>query len=149
MKLLLDTTALIDFLAGRRPYADAVCKLCIGSVFGDLQLWVSTQSFVDAYYVLRKSNDEAAVKQAMLASLEFFLPCGTYAADLKPALESDWPDVEDYLVAYSTKHIQADYLITRDTELIDRSPVPALSAAEFLVYWEETQRLVYDEVELL
>ena len=84
----------------------------------------------------------------MLASLEFFLPCGTYAADLKPALESDWPDLEDYLVAYSSRHIQADYLITRDTELIDRSPVPALYASEFLAYWEETQRLVYDEVDL-
>lgn len=149
MKLLLDTNALIDFLACRKPYVDAIRKLCIGSVFGDLQLWVSTQSFADAFYVLRKSKDEAAVKQAMLASLEFFLPCGTYAADLKPALESDWPDLEDYLVAHSTKHIQAEYLITRDTELIDRSPAPALDAAAFLAYWEETQRLVYDEIDLL
>ena len=148
MKLLLDTNALIDFLAGRKPYVDAVRKLCVGSVFEDLQLWVSTQSFADAFYVLRKSIDETVVRQAMLASLEFFLPCGTYAADLKQALESDWSDLEEYLVAYSTKHIQADYLITRDIELADRSPIPAFDAAAFLAYWEETQRLVYDEIEL-
>ena len=58
--------------------------------------------------------------------------CGTYAEDLRRALESDWSDIEDYLIAHASKHIPAKYLITRDKELIERSPVKAMPAQKFL-----------------
>ena len=44
MKILLDTNALIDLVAVRRPYVNDIKKLCIAAVFGDLQIWASTQS---------------------------------------------------------------------------------------------------------
>ena len=63
--------------------------------FGDLQIWASTQSYADAYYVLRKHAPAEEVKHALLATLDIFMVCGTYAADLRGALESDWSDIED------------------------------------------------------
>lgn len=145
MKLLLDTNVLIDFIADREPYAADVRTLCIASTFGDVQLWVSTQSYADAYYSLRKFAPEEEVKSALLASLEFFVPCGTHAADLRPALESEWHDIEDYLIAYSTKRMGAVSLITRDKEMARKSPVPAYTAAEFLKYLETEHGLVYGD----
>lgn len=146
MKLLLDTNILVDLVACREPYAQAARKLCIASAFGDVQLWASTQSFADAFYILRRNAPDTDVKRALLATLEFLVPCGTYAADLEPALKSDWPDVEDYLIAASSKHIKADCFITRDTELVRRSPIEALDAEAFLRRLEEEQGFSYDDI---
>lgn len=145
MKILLDTNALIDLVAARKPYVNDVKRLCIAAVFGDLQIWVSTQSYADAYYVLRKHASAKEVKRALLATLDIFMACGTYAADLRGALESDWNDIEDYLIAYSSKHIPAEYLITRDEELVEKSPISAMSAQEFLAMLEHDHGLTYDE----
>ena len=148
MKLLLDTNVLIDLLSPRSPYDSDIRKLCIASSFGDVQLWVSVQSFADAYYVLCRRASREAVKKALLSSLEFFIPCGTYASDLKPALASDWNDIEDYLIAYSSRHIEASYLITRDIELIQKSPIPAMPASEFLGLLERKFGLTYEDIGL-
>lgn len=146
MKLFLDTNALIDLAARREPFASDVKKLCIASYFGDVQLWISTQSYADAYYVLGRSAPKSEVKGALAATLEFFLVVGTFAADLKPALESDWDDVEDYLIAHSARRADAQFFITRDKALAEKCPVPAMTAAEFLHYLEHEKGLVYDEV---
>lgn len=149
MKLLLDTNVLIDLLEPREPFASDVRKLCIAAEYGDVQLWACVQSFADAYYVLtRRGAAEGAVKQALLTFLDFCTPCNTYASALKPALMSEWHDVEDYLVASSSKNIAADYLITRDKDMAALSPVAALTAHEFLLMMEEDHGLVYDEMEL-
>lgn len=149
MKLLLDTNVLIDLLEPREPYASDVRKLCIAAEYGDVQLWSCVQSFADAYYVLtRRGATEDAVKKALLALLDFFTPCNTYASALRPALSSDWQDVEDYLIAYSSKSIGADLLITRDKEMSALSPVRAMTAHEFLKMMEEDHGLAYDEVDL-
>ena len=146
MKLFLDTNALIDLVAQREPYASDVRKLCVAAFFGDVQLWVSTQSYADAYYVLSRSASQSEVKKALAATLEFFLAVGTSAADLKPALESDWDDVEDYLIAHSANRTGADFFVTRDRRLSKKCPVKALTAAEVLRYLEAEKGLAYDEV---
>lgn len=81
----------------------------------------------------------------MVATLDIFMACGTYTADLRGALKSDWNDIEDYLIAYSSKHIPAEYLITRDEELVEESPIRAMSAQEFLAMLERDHGLTYDE----
>lgn len=148
MKLLLDTNVLIDLVAPRHPYDSDIKKLCVASVFGDVQLWMSAQSYTDAYYILRKHSSEDEVKAALLATLEFFNPCSIFAADVEPALRSVWDDVEDYLIAYSSKRMGAHYLITRDEELRESAPVPAMTPAEFLAMMKEEKGLVYDEIDL-
>ena len=148
MKLFLDTNALIDLVARREPYVSDVGKLCIAAYFGDVQLWASTQSYADAYYVLRRAASESEVKKALGATLEFFLVSGTFAADLKPALASDWHDIEDYFIAHSASRVGADYLVTRDKELAAKSLVKAMTASEVLRYLDKERGLVYDEVTL-
>lgn len=148
MKLLLDTNVLIDLVAAREPYASSIRALCAAVTFGDVQAWVTTQSYMDAYYVLRRAASEERVKQALLATLAFFLPCGTNAADLKPALDSSWPDIEDCLITLTAKRIKADHLITRDEGMIARSSVPAMSAATLLERLKAEHGLTYDSIDL-
>lgn len=137
---------LIDFVAGRSPYNVDVQKLCTAAVFGDVQLWVSTQSYTDAYYILSRTSPEPAVRKALRSTLNRFMICGVYAEDLKPALESDWQDVEDYLIFAAAKHIAADFFITRDKEILNRLPDKAKTARDFLKWFEAEKSINYDSV---
>ena len=130
MKLLLDTNVMIDQIAGREPFCHDVEQLCIASYFGDVELWVPVQSFLDGLYALRKHAPERQLRDTFLASLEFFRPCGSRAEDLRPALESDWSDVEDYLIGKAACNIAADYLVTRDASGFNRSRIPTITAAQ-------------------
>lgn len=147
MKLLLDTNILVDLVACREPFVQAARTLCIASAFGDVQLWTSTQSFADAFYILRKGATKTEVKQALLATLEFLIPCGTYAEDLKNAFESNELDVEDYLIMASAKRIKADYFITRDADLAKKSSTKAIRP-EDAVQLLADKGLTYDTISL-
>ena len=68
------------------------------------------------------------------SNVGYFMVCGTYAADLRGALESDWSDIEDYLIAHASKHIPAKYLITRDKELVEKSPIKLCLPKSFWAY---------------
>lgn len=148
IKVMLDTNALIDLVAPREPYAADIKKLCVAAAFGDLQIWASTQSYLDAYYVLSKNAPVDEIKHALLSTLDVFMVCGTYAADLRNALESDWKDIEDHMLAHSGKHIPAKYLVTRDEELVEKSPVKAMTAKELLKLLEEEHGVTYDEFDI-
>lgn len=147
-KLLLDTNVLIDLVTAREPYVEDIRKLCIASTFGDVQLWTTIQSYTDAYYVLRKFSEEDSVKRALIATLEMFLVCGLQPKDLRRALESDWDDIEDYLIAASGQTIPADFFITRDSDLIERSTLTAMNAHDFLEYLKDNFGYNYDAVDL-
>ena len=104
------------------------------------------EPYADAYYVLSRSASKEEVKKALAATLGFFLVVGPYAASLRVALKSDWDDIEDYPIAHSARRSEAQFFITRDRKLADCCPVKALTAAEFLRYWEDEEGLAYDEV---
>lgn len=144
MKLLLDTNILIDLVTKRAPFGADARKLSVAALFKDVQIWVTTQSYTDAQFILGRTYDKNEVRQALLETLELLIPCSVNASDLKPALESEWEEAEDYLIAHTAKRIKADFFITRDTEISAKSPVPALTAGEFLDHLEREHGLVYE-----
>lgn len=145
MKLLLDTNTLIDHLAQREPFAKDMRTLYIASFFGDVELWASVQSYLDALYSLRKHADQRELRDAALGTLEFIHPCGTRAADLEPALQSDWQDVEDFVIAQSASNVSADYLVTRDIDGFGKAAVPVATPAQIVAKLED-QGLHYDSL---
>lgn len=147
MNLLVDTNVYVDFIAKREPHAEFIKRLCIAKEFGDFQLWVNLQSFSDAFYLLKKDYGGDALKKVFLNSLEYFTPYSSSPSLLKPALESDWSEIEDYLIAYSYKGVDASYIITRDTEMIKKSPIPAMDAAAFLEHIQTDLGYEYEGVD--
>ena len=47
MRVFLDTNVLVDFYARREPFFQYAKLLWIASYFEDVELWASSQSFVD------------------------------------------------------------------------------------------------------
>ena len=147
MKLLADTNILIDRLVGRGPFSADVERLCIACYFGDISLWATVQSYLDALYVLRRHAAQAELRRACIACLDFFRPCGTRGADLLPALQSEWPDIEDFIIAKSAENLAADYLLMRGATGFAESKTPCITCAEALVLLKE-QGIDYDDLEL-
>ncbi|TJW10297.1 type II toxin-antitoxin system VapC family toxin [Parvibacter caecicola] len=147
MKLLLDTNVLIDYYAQRQPFFEAAKQLRIAQFFGDVELWASTQSFSDVEYILRGALPVEELRSIVAASLDFISVLSPTPADLVSGLESDWPDLEDFLIARCAKALKADYIITRDQKGFAKSKVPAISPDEWVALMKE-QGIVYDEVEI-
>ena len=143
MKLFLDTNILIDKLANRQPFVKDVKELCVAKFFGDVELYVSAQSYLDALFVLRKHATQVDLRQRCIDSFEFFEVVDVEKGNLLPALESEWPDVEDYVISKTALDIKADYLITRDVEGFENSQVPATTPKDFIKLLKDEYNVEY------
>ena len=148
MKLLLDTNILIDYLSQRDPFFTKALLLREAAIFGDVELWCSTQSFTDAEYILRDAFPTDKLRSMMEKCLVFMKACAPTASDLSSGITSGWPDLEDYLIAASAQRIKADFIITRDKEGFLRSKIPAISPERFFKLLSDEHGITYDEIDL-
>ena len=148
MKLFLDTNILIDYLSRRKPFFKEAVQLRVASLIGDIELWCSIQSFIDAEYILRDALPIDVLRSMMEKSLRFINVASSPSDELLPGFESGWPDLEDYLIATCASRVRADYLITRDSEGFKSSRIPAISPKEFFAVMEAKFGITYEEIDL-
>lgn len=152
MKLFCDTNILIDYLSRRQPYFEDVLKLRIAALCGDVELWMCPQSFTDAEYILRSALPLPTLREKMRACLSFIHIAVPSADSLAQGLASDWPDLEDYLIAHCAREQGAHYLITRDTKGFQSAELPAwvpvFTPHEFLEFTDKEFGITYEEIEL-
>ena len=150
MRIFADTNVLFDIFAQREPFREASAKLMIMQMFGDVEIWTASQSYLNVFYVLRKAQPAADVQKALAASLEHVNLCTTSHMDMQSALEAGWDDPEDALIAISCKNLSADFLLTRDKrqEGFKHIGIPALTPEAFFDLWKETYNVSYDEIAL-
>ena len=149
MRIFADTNVLFDVFAQREPFRESSCKLLIMQMFGDAEIWAAPQSYLNIFYVLKKAQPAHEAQKALAASLEQINLCTTSHEDVLSALEADWDDVEDALIAESCKKVGADFLLTRDKsrEGFAHLSIPALTPEEFFDRMA-AEGIVYGEVEL-
>ncbi len=132
MKVFVDTNVFIDFIGNRAAFVHDAKRLCIAAFYGDVELWISTQTITDADYIFRKADIRKTARKKMASALKLFHVCGTHALDVENALMSDWPDIEDYVIAHSAARLGAEALVTRDVLGFKASPVKVYSPSELL-----------------
>lgn len=132
MIALLDTNVLIDYFDQREPFFKDSVRLKAMSLFGDIDLWATSNCFTDLFYVLNKSADSAVIQQAIQASKGYLNICSVDADDIYRATAEQWRDFEDCLLYVCALKIKADYIITRDLNGFKQSKIPCLAPSEFL-----------------
>ena len=147
MDLLLDTNILIDYFGRRQPYYKDWIKLDAMREIGDARLWVSSESYTEAFFILRKAVDPAALQKAFVESLDFLNVCSVGASEIQRAAERAWTDFEDCVIDVCAENVEADYIITRDKEGFRRSGIPAYSIPEFFAHLEEAYGIVYEIID--
>lgn len=146
MKLFLDTNVLLDYFTRRSPFFDTSKLLWIAKSFDDVELCASAQSFTDIEYILRKAVPVLELREMMNSSLKLLQIAPIQPDDLAAGLASNWPDLEDYLIAACSENMGADYIITRDLEGFKESKVPSLTPEQFFEMLKIKYGITYDEV---
>lgn len=145
MNLLLDTCVLIDYLGRREPFFSDACRIIAAGYFGDAKLWVPGPSFKDAFYILGRQGDPAAIQRAFIKVAEVVTPVSLPPEDHVRAARLQWDDYEDCLVALCAERARADYLVTHDASGFARSSVPTLSPRAWAELMEQ-QGLAFDMI---
>jgi predicted nucleic acid-binding protein len=136
MKVFLDTNILLDVLARRNPFFANAAKIWTMSEHGELDAFVSSFSFNNIYYIIRKAEGKTKAKKALRLLRAIFSSVAPDRQIMDQAIDSDIDDFEDAVQYYSAGRAHADYLITRNPRDFPADDLPIVSPDEFLALLE-------------
>ena len=136
-KIFLDTDVALDHLGDRQPFAEYAHRLLALAETGELAVSLSSLSFSNLYYILRKlkGHDEAL---ALLRKLKLLLRVSAVSeAEIQSALASNFKDFEDAIQHFAAK-MEGDVsaIVTRNKVDYSASEIAVLSPDEFLAMRE-------------
>lgn len=125
MRILLDTDVLLDVALDRKPHVEASAAVLKWVQAGGTAA-VAWHSLTNCSYLLKGGRDFLGKLMKLVE-----VPAGG-TADANRALALPMADVEDAFQAAAAMAWGADFIVTRNLPDYERSPVPAISPADFL-----------------
>lgn len=137
--IFLDTNVLIDFLADRKPFSMDAAKLFDYSFRRKVNIYVSSVSYNNIYYILRQSCSHT-VTIKILTELQEWTEAVDVSKDIiRKALKSEFKDFEDAIQYFCAKALnKIDCIVTRDTKDFKTSSLPTLTPKEALTMIESS-----------
>ena len=141
MRIVIDNSIILDALLGRQPYnkaAEQILLHCANAHEGCL----NANSLTAIFYILRKAMDAKAAKESVKTLVDLFAILSVSEDECVNALTLPIDDFEDALVAACAMKAEADYIVTRDKQLLLMpSPVTIVSPEKILDILESNHRL--------
>lgn len=153
-RILLDTNVLVDYLLGREPGCSACKEIIALSGPGQHALLAASTSMKDAYYLTRSTlkrqerieSGSVSEGQAQAASevawacirqlmhIVTVVPVGRGECLDAMALRVLHDDFEDNLVLAAVREVDADFLVTGDSQLVRHAPVACLAPEDMAAF---------------
>ena len=137
--VFIDTDVIVDFLTDRKPFSLESAKIFSLIDQKKIKGCVSSLSFSNLYYVLRKFGTHKKVISSLQDLSEMVDIMKVDSDIVKSALTSDFKDFEDsiqYFAAQEQKKV--DCIITRNIKDYKDSSLPVMTPETFLVTFENT-----------
>ena len=136
-KIFLDTDVALDHLADRQPFAEYAHRLLALVETGELTVCVSSLSFSNLYYILRKLKGHTDAL-ALLGKLKQLVRISAVSeSEIQSALASQFKDFEDAIQHFTAKAESGiSAIVTRNKPDYSASEIPVLSPEEFLAEHE-------------
>jgi predicted nucleic acid-binding protein len=131
--LFIDTDIIIDFLIDRKPHSREAAIIFTLIEQKKLKGYVSSLTFSNLYYVLRKVEPHNKVISKLDSISKMLTILKVDQQTIKDAIASGFSDFEDsiqYNCALDYKKI--DVLITRNTKDYKNSELPVMTPADYL-----------------
>ena len=133
MTAMLDNNVLIDALAARKPFEEDAQNILRASVQGKCTCCFSVNSATDIYHVLRKTKGPETAAESVSRLLKLLPAVSVSGNDCIQALGLPIDDFEDALLVVCATKVGADYIVSRDKELLTAdSSIQVISPSEFL-----------------
>lgn len=110
---MLDANIILDVLQAREPFLEDSAKISKMCETDMAEGHVSTLSFANLVYVMRKELDPERVEEVLKSLSLIYRHDDLTQSDLNNAAALKWDDFEDAVQATIAKRINADYIIRK------------------------------------
>ena len=133
MRALIDTNVILDMLLERAPFVEDAQAIWRANRDGRFQGYGCAITPGTVYYVAYKQTHDAEYALGLVTRiLQAFYISPVDRDVLKRALRLKMNDFEDAIQAASAQADGLDFIITRDVRDYEKSPVKAITPAEFV-----------------
>lgn len=122
-RLYLDSNIVLDFALNRVPFAQAAESLLAAGQTGQLEVLVSSLTFVTAHYVLSKAIGKERALQSLVGLATQVTIAAVDGTIINQALQAGYPDFEDAVQLFAALAAGADAIVTRDPKGFQASPL--------------------------
>lgn len=132
MRVFLDTNIMIDLIIKRQPFFTEVAEIVTIAEKNKIELFTSSLSFVNTFYVASKVNPKELVLETLK---KFRIICDVTIIDelnIDKSLISDFEDFEDAVQYNSALYHNCNYILTRDKKGFEKSKIVVMTPSEFL-----------------
>jgi predicted nucleic acid-binding protein len=137
--VFIDTDVIVDFLTDRPPFSLQSAKIFSLIDQKKIKGCVSSLSFSNLYYVLRKFGTHKKVISSLQGLAELVDILNVDSGIIKSALTSDFKDFENSIQYFAAQeHKKVDCIITRNIKDYKDSSLPVMTPEMFLVTFENT-----------
>ncbi len=131
-KIYIDTDIIFDLLLLRMPFYSYSFIVFQLADEGKLELYVSSLSFTNLYYVLRKKYKKEQTIKALKSLSNIVHILSVDKKIINDSLESGFYDFEDAVQYYSAKSSGIEIIITRNKKDYKTEDITVMTADEFL-----------------
>ncbi len=133
MRVFLDTNIILDFFDSDRGHYLPTAIIFDLAIQKKIELVACAQSFINAFYILRKSYDKYELYEKLHSIYRLCIVTPVDAAIIEKALVEVGVDFEDTVQYYSSCTISdVDIILTRDRKGFNEFPIKHVSAEAFL-----------------
>lgn len=132
IRALLDTNVILDALLAREKAGGEARAVWEAHEDGRFTGYVCAITPPTVFYVARKLAGKAQALKMTGELAETFEVCAVDKDVLQSAMKLEMPDFEDAIQSASALAAGLDFIITSDLKDFKKSPIQALSPAEFL-----------------
>lgn len=133
--IFLDTNVIIDFLAGREPFATDAAYLFDAAVSGTCKIYVCALSFNNIWYILNQTLKDTRTIGLLKELEKMTLIAPVTQKIIRQALDGKFKDFEDAVQYFSAQGLGIiDALVTRNSKDFKNSELPIMSPAEAVAF---------------
>lgn len=131
MSVLIDTNILLDIALKREPFFQAsALALTKARAQGNTLLYAT--SVTTLHYFLRQKLGEIGARNFLNQCLASMRVAPVEQAILQAAVDSSMADFEDGVIAHAALACTASFILTRNPQDFQKSPVAALTPEDYL-----------------
>jgi len=133
-KIFVDTDVVVDMLIDRKPFANPALDLFALAEEGHLEIFVSSLSFSNIYYIVRRlaGHKKALTLLAQLEKIARVLPVDE--GIIKESLLSGFKDFEDAIQYFCARQAGIGNIITRNVREFSKAECAVHTPDSFLVF---------------
>ena len=132
MKVFLDTNVILDFYDSSRGHYMPSAIIFDLALKQKIQIVVCAQSFITAFYLLRKVYDKDELYRSMRYLYQLCEVSPVDAHIIESALSIEGYDFEDACQYYSNSVSGAEVILTRDRRGFEEFDIRHITAEDFL-----------------